>query len=55
MVTSKIIHGRFTKAERAKSKHQVEVGRQVMRELKQIEEWALDQGHLAKDWRNKFK
>jgi len=48
-------HGRTTKAERAKVKHMAEVGRQVMRELKEIEAWAVDQGHLAKDWRDQFK
>jgi len=26
-----------------------------MRELKKIEAWALDHGHLAKDWRNQFE
>ena len=48
-------HGRTTKAERAKAKRRAEVGRQVMRELKEIETWALDHGHLAKDWRDQFK
>ena len=47
-------HGRTTKAERAKAKHRAEVGRQVMRELKKIEQWALDHGHLDKDWRKLF-
>ena len=48
-------HGRTTKAERAKAKQRAEIGRQVMRAVKEIEAWALDQGHLAKDWRNQFK
>ena len=48
-------HGRTTKAERAKSKHRAEVGRQVRRELKEIEQWALDHGHLTKDWKDQFK
>ena len=48
-------HGRTTKAERAKAKNRAEVGRQVMRELKEIETWALDHGHLAEDWRDQFK
>ena len=48
-------HGRTTKAERAKAKQRAEIGRQVMCAVKEIETWALDHGHLAKDWRDKFK
>ena len=54
LAMSKTTHGRATKAERAKAKHRAVVGRQVMRELKEIEQWALDQGHLTKDWRDKL-
>ena len=55
MVTSKIIHGRFTKDEREKAKHRAEVGRQISAEVKKIEQWALNHGHLTKDWRDQFK
>jgi len=55
LVASKTTHGRTTKAERAKAKRRAEVGRQVIGELKDIEQWAVDHGHLAKDWRNQFK
>ena len=55
LAASKTTHGRTTKAERIKAKHRAEVGRQVMRELKEIEAWALDHGHLAEDWRDQFK
>ena len=55
LVASKTTHGRSTKAERAKAKHRAEVGRQVMRELKEIEIWAVDHGHLAKNWRDQCK
>ena len=55
LAASKITHGRTAKAERAKAKQRAEIGRQVMRELKEIEAWALDHGHLAKDWRDQFK
>lgn len=55
LATSKITHGRTTKAERTKVKHRAEVGRQVREELQQIEAWALDHGHLARDWRDQFK
>jgi len=53
LAASKTTHGRTTKAERAKAKHRAEVGRQVMRELKEIEQWCVDQGHLTKDWRDR--
>lgn len=55
LAASKITHGRTTKAVRAKAKRRAEIGRQVMRELREIETWALDRGHLAKDWRHEFK
>ena len=55
LAASKTTHGRNTKAEREKAKHRADVGRQVMRELREIETWAVDQGHLAEDWRDQFK
>ena len=55
LVASKITHGRTTKPELAKAKQRAEIGRQVRREVKEIEQWAVDQGHLTKDWRDKFK
>ena len=55
LAASKTTHGRTTKAERAKAKKRAEVGRQVMRELRKIKQWALDHGHLTKDWRDQFK
>ena len=55
LAETKVTHGRTTKAERAKSNRRAEIGRQVMRELRAIETWALDHGHLTKDWRDKFK
>ena len=39
--------GRTTKAVRAKAKHRAKVGRQVMLELKEIEQWAVDHGSVA--------
>jgi hypothetical protein len=55
LAASKTTHGRTTQAERAKTKRRAEIGRQVMRELKEIETWALDHGHLTKNWRDEFK
>ena len=44
-------HGKFTKAKRIEAKRRAEVGRKVRAELKEIEAWFVDRGHLAKDWR----
>ena len=55
LAKSKTTHGRFTKAEREKAKYRAEVGRQVMCEVKAIEQWAVDHGHLSKNWRGQLK
>lgn len=47
-------HGRLTKEKRAEAKRNAEVGRQIRAELTEIEAWALDRGHLEKDWRARF-
>ena len=51
LVVSKTKHGRFTKSERAKAKARAEQGRIIRRELKELEAWFIDHGHLKKDWR----
>ena len=55
LTASKITHGQTTAANRAKSKHRADFGRQVRAELRKIEAWALDRGHLSKNWRDEFK
>ena len=55
IVAAQTKHGRLTKEKRAEAKRNAEVGRQIRAELAEIEAWALDQGHLAKDWRDQFK
>jgi len=55
LAASKTTHGRTTVVERAQAKHRAKVGRQVLRELKEIETWALDHGHLTDNWRDRFK
>ncbi|WP_340255729.1 HGGxSTG domain-containing protein [Roseobacter sp. HKCC-CH-9208] len=47
-------HGRLTKEKRAAAKRNAAVGRQIRAELLEIEAWALDRGHLDKDWRDKL-
>ena len=51
LVESKIKHGRFTKAEREKAKQISEKKRKIQNELKELESWFVDYGHLEKNWR----
>ena len=51
LADSKTKHGRFTKIEREKVKARAEQGRIIRRELKELEAWFLDHGHLEKNWR----
>ena len=51
LADSKTKHGRFTKIKRAKAKARTEEGRIIRRELKELETWFIDHGHLKKDWR----
>ena len=55
LVASKIKHGRFTKAKRAEARRFAEQGRQMRGELKELEAWFVDHGHLSKDWRKDWK
>ena len=55
LVASKTTHGRTNKAALAKAKHRAEVGRQIRGELKELEAWFVDHGHLDKNWRNDWE
>ena len=48
---SKTKHGRFSKIEREKAKVRAEQGRIIRYELKVLEKWFIDHGHLDKNWR----
>ena len=48
-------NGKFTKGKRAEARRFAEEGRQMRAELKELEAWFVDQGHLSKNWRNQFK
>ena len=48
-------HGKFTKEKRAEARRFAEQGRQMRGELKELEAWFVDHGHLDKDWRDQFK
>ena len=47
-------HGRFTKIEKAKAKAQAQRVREIWKELKEIENWCIEHGHLKKNWRKIF-
>ena len=47
-------HGRTTKAKREAAKRRAEQGRQMRGELKELETWFVDHGHLDKKWRDWF-
>ena len=51
LAVSKTKHGCFTKIERAKAKARAEQGRIIRSELKDLETWFVDHGHLEKNWR----
>ena len=48
-------HGKFTKEKRAAARRFAEQGRQMRGELKELEAWFVDHGHLDKNWREQFK
>jgi hypothetical protein len=55
LVASKIKHGRFTKAKRAKARLRAEQGREMRAELLELETWFVSCGLLDKRWRDQFK
>lgn len=55
LAASKITHGQTTAARRAEARQRAQLGHHVRAELRDIEQWALDHGHLTKGWRDKLK
>jgi hypothetical protein len=37
------------------ARQRAEQGRQLRAELKKLETWFIDNGHLNRDWRDRFK
>ena len=54
LTEAKIKHGKFTKEKRAAARLFAEQGRQMRAELKGLEIWFIDNGHLDKNWRDWF-
>jgi hypothetical protein len=48
-------HGRCTKAAKAEAKRRAQIGREIMSELREIEQEAITSGALGKDWRDDWK
>jgi hypothetical protein len=55
LTEAKTKHGKFTKEKRAEARRFAEEGRQMRGELKELETWFVDHGHLDKNWRDWFK
>ena len=55
LTEARTTHGKFTKKKRAEAKRRAEQGRQMRAELKELEAWFVDHGHLNKNWRDWFK
>ena len=54
LTEARTTHGKYTKEKRAEAKRFAEQGRQMRGELEELEEWFVDHGHLAKNWRDWF-
>jgi len=55
LTAARTTHGRFTKKKRLAAKQRAEVGRQMRAELKELETWFVDHGHLSKKWRKDWE
>jgi hypothetical protein len=55
LTAARTTHGRFTKKKRLAARQRAEQGRQLRAELKKLETWFIDNGHLNRDWRDRFK
>ena len=47
-------HGNFSKAKREKARQFAEQSRHLRAELKELESWFVNQGHLDKNWKDFF-
>ena len=55
LTEARTTHGKFTKEKRAEARRFAEQGRQMRGELKELEAWFVDHGHLDKNWRKDWK
>ena len=55
LTAARTTHGKYTKEKWVEAKRRAEVGRQMRAELKELDTWFVDHGHLDKKWRDCFK
>ena len=55
LTTARTTHGRYSKHKRAVAKQRAVVGRQLRAELRELESWFIDHGHLDRNWKDRFK
>jgi len=55
LTAARSTHGKYTKEKRAEARRRAKQGRQMWAELKELEAWFVDHGHLDKNWRDQFK
>ena len=54
LINARTKTGDFTKEKRAQAKTRAEQGRKIRKEIKRIEEWAVETEKLPKNWRSQF-
>jgi hypothetical protein len=54
LVVARTMHGMYTKEKRAEARRYAEQGRQMRAELKDLENWFVEHGHLDRNWGKKF-
>ena len=54
LTAAKTTHGKYTKEKRAEARRFAEQGRQMRAELKDLENWFVEHGHLDRNWGKKF-
>ncbi len=55
LTAAKTTHGKYTKKKRAEARRFAEQGRQMRGELKELQTWFVDHGHLDKKWRKDWE
>lgn len=54
LINARTKTGDFTKEKRAQAKTRAEQGRKIRKEIKRIEQWAVETEKLPKNWRSQF-
>ena len=54
IAAAKTVHGNYSKPKRLEAKHRAQVGKELRSELAEIERWAVRNGYLDRNWRDKL-